>query len=67
MNNKKFNPIYRFRLDDDKISMEPRQIIYHKITNRPNKIFLKLVDINNNLIDVNNMDPFVELNMREIS
>ena len=40
------NSIYRFRLDDDKISIEPRQPIYHKVTNRPNKIILKLVDIN---------------------
>jgi hypothetical protein len=66
-NNKKISSIYRFKLDDDKISIEPRQLIYHKVTNRPNKVILKLVDINNNLIDVNNMNLFVELNMKEIS
>ena len=66
MNNKKFNSVYRFRLDDDKISIEPRQIIYHKVTNRPNKIILKLVDINNNLIEFDNINLFVELNMKEL-
>jgi hypothetical protein len=66
VNNKKMNSIYRFRLDDGKIGIEARQIIYHKVTNRSNKIILKLVDINNNLIDVNNVNLFVELNMREI-
>jgi hypothetical protein len=62
------NAIYRFRLDDDgKISFEPRQVIYHKVTNRPNKIILRLVDINNNLIDVNNVNLFVELSLKELS
>ena len=67
VNNKKMNSIYRFRLDDDKISIEPIQSIYHKVTCRPNKIILRLVDINNNLIDVNTINLFVELNLKELS
>ena len=65
-NNKKMNSIYRFRLDDDKISIEPRQTIYHKVTSRPNKIILKLVDINNNLVEFDNINLFVELHMKEL-
>jgi hypothetical protein len=52
VNNRKFNSIYRFKLDNDEInnqrpliSIEPRQIIYHKLANRLNKIILKLVDL----------------------
>jgi hypothetical protein len=74
VNNKKMNSIYRFGLDNDEISkqsllvsIEPIQTIYHKVACRPNKIILKLVDINNNLIDINNMNLFVELNMKEVS
>jgi hypothetical protein len=67
INTKKVNSIYRFRLDDDKIGIEPRQIIYHKVTCRPNKIILRLVDINNNLIEVNNVNLFVELSLKELS
>jgi hypothetical protein len=70
LNNRKTNSIYRFRLDNEQnplINIEPRQIIYHKLANRPNKIILKLVDINNNLIEFDNINLFVELNMREIS
>jgi hypothetical protein len=73
VNNKKMNSIYRFRLDDNEmnnqsllISIEPRQIIYHKVTNRPNKIILKLVDINSNLIEFDNINLFVELHMKEL-
>jgi hypothetical protein len=72
VNNKKFNSIYRFRLDDNEINnqillinIEPRQIIYHNLANRPNKIILKLVDINNNLIEFDNINLFVELDMKE--
>jgi hypothetical protein len=74
VNNKKINSIYRFRFDDDEIneqslliSIEPRQVIYHKVASRPNKIILKLIDINNNLIEFNNVNLFVELHMKEIS
>jgi hypothetical protein len=67
VNNRKINSIYRFRLDDDKISIEPRQVIYHKVTCRPNKIILRLVDINNNLIDAKNVNLFVELSLKELS
>jgi hypothetical protein len=73
VNNKKMNSIYRFRLNGDEIneeslliSKEPRQIIYHKVTSRPNKIILKLVDINNNLIELDNINLFVELHMKEL-
>ena len=66
VNNRKMNSIYRFRLDN-KISIEPKQLIYHKLTCRPNKIILRLVDINNNLIDVNNVNLFVELSLKELS
>jgi tRNA (Thr-GGU) A37 N-methylase len=61
------NSIYRFRPDNEKIREEARQVIYHRVTSRPNKIILRLVDINNNLIDVNNINLFVELHMKEIS
>jgi hypothetical protein len=67
INNKKMNSIHRFRPDDDKISIEPRQVVYHKVVNRPNKIIFKLVDINSNLIDVSNANLFVELNLKELS
>jgi hypothetical protein len=67
INNKKMNSIYRFRLDDDKISIEPKQVIYHKVACRPNRIILRLVDINNNLIELDNINLFVELNLRELS
>ena len=67
------NSIYKFRLHDAEISqqnplisIEPRQIIYHKVASRPNKIMLKSVDINNNLIEFGNINLFVELNMIEL-
>jgi hypothetical protein len=57
VNNRKLNSIYKFKFDNDEInnqdlliSVEARQIIYHKVISRQNKIILKLVDINNNLI-----------------
>jgi hypothetical protein len=72
-NNKKMNSIYRFRLGNDEIneqnlliSIEPRQIIYHKVVNRPNKIIIKLVDINNNVIEFDNINLFIELHMKEL-
>ena len=55
----KMNAIYKFRLNP-LISIEPRQIIQHKVANRPNKIILKLVDINNNLIEFDNINLFVD-------
>jgi hypothetical protein len=68
------NSIYRFRLDVNEInnqslpiSIELRQVIYHKVKCRPNKIILRLVDINNNLIDVNTVNLFVELSLKELS
>lgn len=64
INNRKMNSIYKFRLNPQ-ISIEPRQIIYHKLASRPNKIMLKLVDINNNLIEFDSINLFVELNMIE--
>jgi hypothetical protein len=64
VNTRKINSIYRFRLNNDEINKEPRQIIYHKVTSRPNKIILKLVDINNNLIEFDNTNLFVELHMK---
>ena len=68
VNKEKMNPIYRFRLDDDIVfSIEPSQVIYHKVIRRPTKIILKLVDINNNLIDVTNTNLFIELNLKELS
>jgi hypothetical protein len=73
VNNRKMNSIYRFRVDDDEINkqnllinIEPRQIIYHKVTSRPNKIIIKVVDINNNLIDFDNINLFIELHMKEL-
>jgi hypothetical protein len=73
INNKKVNSIYKFRLDDDEInqqnlliSKEPAHLIYHKVTSRPNKITLKLVDINNNLIEFDRINLFVELHMKEL-
>jgi hypothetical protein len=66
IDNKKFNSIYRFRLDDNEINIELRQTIYHKVANRPNKIILKLVDINSNLIEFDNINLFIELHMKEL-
>jgi hypothetical protein len=73
VNNRKINSIYKLKLDNDEINkqnlligIEPRQIIYHKVTSRPNKIILKLVYINSNLIEFDNMNLFVELNMKEL-
>jgi hypothetical protein len=42
VNNRKMNSIYRFRLEQSPlISIEPRQVIYHKVICRPNKIILR--------------------------
>ena len=60
VNEKIFNSIYGFRPNDE-IEIEPKNIIYHEVTNRPNKINLKLVDINNYLIDFKNINIFIEL------
>jgi hypothetical protein len=65
-NDKKINTIYRFRLDNKEISVEPKQIIYHKVSSRPNKIILRLVDSNSNLIEFDNINLFIELNMKEL-
>jgi hypothetical protein len=71
VNNRKINSIYRFRLNNDEINkqnlligIESRQIIYHKVTSRPNKIILKLVDINNNLIEFDNTNLFTYITIR---
>jgi hypothetical protein len=66
INNRKINSIYRFRLDNKEINAEPKQIIYHKVSNKPDKIILSLVDANNNLIDFDSINLFVELNMKEL-
>ena len=65
-NDKKINTIYRFRFNNKKISVEPKQIIYHKVSSRPNKIILRLVDSNSNLIEFDNINLFIELNMKEL-
>ena len=72
VNKKMLNSIYRllkvvltrFRPSDE-IEIEPKNIIYHEVTNRPNKINLKLVDINNHLIDFKNINIFIELDLKE--
>jgi hypothetical protein len=66
INKKKINTIYRFRLDNKGINVEPKQIIYRKVTNRPNKIILRLVDSNNNLVEFDSVNLFIELNMKEL-
>ena len=64
VNEKMLNSIYRFRPSDE-IQIEPKNIIYHEVTNRPNKINLKLVDSNNSLIDFKNINIFIELDLKE--
>lgn len=66
INNKKTSTIYKFKLDSNEINVEPRQIIYHKVSSRPNKIILRLVDSNNNLIEFDSVNLFIELNMKEL-
>jgi hypothetical protein len=65
-NNKKTSTIYKFKLDNKEINVEPRKVIYHKVSSRPNKIALRLVDFNNNLIEFDSVNLFVELNMKEL-
>jgi hypothetical protein len=68
VNNKKLNAIYRFRLKNgDALDIEPINVCYHKVTSRPNKIILKLVDVNNKLIDLKNINIFIDLNLKELS
>jgi hypothetical protein len=66
INNRKINSIYRFRLDNKEINVESKQIIYHKVTSKPDKIILSLVDANNNLIEFDSVNLFIELNMKEL-
>jgi hypothetical protein len=66
VNENKFNSTYRFRFDDDEIIEEPRQIIYHRVTRSPKEIILRLMDINNNLIEFSNVDLFVDLHLKEV-
>jgi hypothetical protein len=66
VNDRKLNSIYRFKFVEDEIIEEPHQIIYHKVTSRPNKIILRLVDSNNNLIEFDSVNLFIELNMKEL-
>jgi hypothetical protein len=66
INNKKISTIYKFKLDNKQINVEPSQIIYHKVSSRPNKIILRLVDSNNNLIEFDSVNLFIELNMKEL-
>jgi hypothetical protein len=66
INNKKISTIYKFKLDSKEINVEPRQVIYRKVSSRPNKIILRLVDSNNNLIEFDSINLFVELNMKEL-
>jgi hypothetical protein len=66
INNKKTSTIYKFKLDNKEINEEPHQIIYHKVSSRPNKIILRLVDSNSNLIEFDNVNLFVELDIKEL-
>jgi hypothetical protein len=65
VNNKNINSIYRFNLGVENKYIQTSEIIYHKVINKPNKISLELVDINDNLVDFNNINIFVELNLKE--
>jgi hypothetical protein len=65
-NNRRMSAIYKFKLDNEEINVEPRQVIYHKVSSRSNKIILKLVDVNNDLIGFDSINLFVELNIREL-
>ena len=68
VNNRKLNSIYRFRPDFDEswVFIEPSQLVYHTVINISNKITIKLVDNNNELINFNDCDLFIELIMKEI-
>jgi hypothetical protein len=66
INNKKISTIYKFKLNSKEINVEPKQIIYHKVSSRPSKIILRLVDSNNNLIEFDSVNLFIELNMKEL-
>lgn len=50
--------IYRFRLNDE-IEIKLKNSIYHEVTNRPGKIGLKLVNIDNKLIHVKSISIFI--------
>ena len=68
VNDRKLNSIYRFRPDFDEswVFIEPSQLVYHSVINITNKITIKLVDNNNELIHFDNCDLFIELSMKEV-
>ena len=66
VNKKMLNSIYIFRPNEE-VEIEPKNIIYHEVTNKPNKINLRLVDINNTLIDFKTINIFIELELKEVS
>ena len=64
INTNKLNTIYRFKSAKD-INLEPNNIIYHKVINKPNKIFVELVDKYGNLINFVSVNLTVELHLKE--
>lgn len=64
INKNKTNSIYRFEFNDDEIIEKSREIIYHKVTKKPNEIILKLIDSNNNPINFTSIDLWVEFNLK---
>ena len=68
INNNKINSIFHFKIDDEEIVIneEPINLIYHKVTNNLNKIIIKLVDMNNKLIEFDNINLMIDLNIKEI-
>lgn len=63
INESKMNILYRLK-NSVEILEQPRQVIYHKTIDKPNRIHLKLVDKNNNLINFKNIDLWIELDFK---
>ena len=68
INNKRINALYRLKLNGyEDVNEEPSTIVFHKVVHRPNKIVLKLIDINNNVIEFDKVNLFVELHLKELA
>lgn len=65
INENKTNAILKIN-NKEHLNIEQKHIIYHKINNTPDKIILYLVDHNNNLVDSNNINLWIELHLKEL-
>jgi hypothetical protein len=65
VNENNINSLCRIK-NKGQLIIEPKQLIYHKVTNEIKKVNIRLTDDKNNLIEYSNINLFIELHLKEI-